>query len=98
MFTGVAMLDGKPAPGVDVEVEYYNAQGKYAAPTEFHVTQVVKTDASGVFTVACPLAGWWGFAALTTAPEQVKGPDGAMKDVEIGAVLWTRFDALKPAK
>jgi cobalt/nickel transport protein len=98
VFTGVAMLDGKPVPGVDVEVEYYNAQGKYAAPTEFHVTQVVRTDANGVFTVACPLAGWWGFAALTTAPEQVKGPDGAMKDVEIGAVLWTRFDAFKSAK
>lgn len=98
VFTGVVMLDGKPAPGVHVEAEYYNARSKYAAPTEFHVAQVVKTDANGVFTVACPLAGWWGFAALTTAPEKVKGPDGNLKNVEIGAVLWTRFDAFKAAK
>lgn len=91
-FTGQVLRDGKPLPFAEVEVEFYNKDNKFAAPTEYHVTQVVKADANGVFTFACPLAGWWGFAALSTADFQLKAPDGAMKDVEIGAVLWIKLD------
>lgn len=97
-FTGQVLLDGKPLPGAAVEVEFYNSANKYEAPTEQHVTQVVKTDERGVFTFTCPLAGWWGFAALTKGPEQLKGPDGKMKDVEIGAVLWAHFTPFKSKK
>jgi cobalt/nickel transport protein len=89
-FTGKVLVDGKPAPGVDVEVEYYNKDKAYAAPNEYMVTQVVKTDANGVFTYAVPFAGWWGFAALTDAPETIQ-KDGAAKKVERGAVLWAKF-------
>lgn len=96
-FTGQVMLDGKPAPGVIVEAELYN-KGKYAAPSEYNVTQAVKTDNAGVFTFSCPQPGWWGFAALTTDRDTLKGPDGGDKSVELGAVLWIYMDAWKQAK
>ncbi len=90
-FQGVVLVDGKPVPGAEVEVEYYNRDGKKKAPTDHHVTQVVKADSNGVFTYTAPWAGWWGFAALTDADYKLK-QDGKDKDVELGAVLWTKFD------
>ena len=90
VFQGRVMLDGKPVPNAEVEVEYYNRDGKYAAPNEYLVTQVIKADENGVFTYGTPFAGWWGFAALTTADEKLTR-DGEPKDVELGAVLWMEF-------
>lgn len=90
VFTGQVLLDGKPAPGVTVEVEYYNKDKAYEAPNEYLTAQVVKTDANGVFVYAVPFAGWWGFAALTDAPQTIE-KDGAAKKVERGAVLWAKF-------
>lgn len=94
-FTGKVLLKGKPVPGADVEVELYNKDGKFAALSDYHVTQVVKADENGVFTFTCPQPGWWGFAALNEADYKLKGPDGKDKGVEIGAVLWTYLDAYK---
>ena len=90
VFTGKVLVDGKPAAGVTVEVEYYNKNKAYEAPNEYMTTQAVKTDAAGVFSYAVPFAGWWGFAALTDAPETIE-KDGAAKKVERGAVLWAKF-------
>ena len=86
VFQGIVKLDGKPVPYCEVEVEYYNKDGKAQAPTDYMVTQTIKADVNGVFTYAAPKAGWWGFAALNTSEEKIKG-----KDVEIGAVLWVKF-------
>jgi len=86
VFQGIVKLDGKPVPFCEVEVEYYNKDGKAQAPTDYMVTQTIKADSNGVFTYAPPKAGWWGFAALNTSEEKIKG-----KDVEIGAVLWVEF-------
>ena len=90
IFQGQVLLDGKPAPGTEVEIEYYNKDGKYKAPNGTLVTQVVKADANGVFTYGIPFAGWWGFAALNTAKEKIDH-EGDPKDVELGAVLWMEF-------
>ncbi len=95
VFQGQVLLDGKPVPGADVEVEFYNKDGKHEAPNEYMITQVVRTDANGVFTYGVPFAGWWGFAALNTAKEKMQH-EGAAKDVELGAVLWTEF--LEPVR
>ncbi|MCI5141843.1 MAG: DUF4198 domain-containing protein, partial [Candidatus Electrothrix sp. ATG1] len=94
-FSGQVLLNGKPVPGAEVEVELYNKDKKFTAPSDYHVTQVVKADANGVFTFACPKAGWWGFAALNEADYTIKDPDGKEKGVELGAVLWTYLDAYK---
>jgi cobalt/nickel transport protein len=95
VFQGLVLLDGKPVPGAEVEVEFFNREGKYAAPNAFMVTQVVKADANGIFTYGVPFAGWWGFAALNTSDEKMDH-EGAPKDVELGAVLWTEF--LEPVR
>lgn len=83
VFQGIVLLDGKPAPYVRVEVEFYNKDGKRQAPNDRMVTQEVLADGNGVFTFTCPWKGWWGFAALSDADYKIKG-----KDVELGAVLW----------
>jgi cobalt/nickel transport protein len=85
-FTGQVFMGGKPVPNAEVEVEWWG-KGKTKAPTETHVTQVVKANAQGVFSFAMPKAGWWGFAALMEGPEKIKF-EGKDKNVEVGAVIW----------
>jgi len=98
VFTGQVLVKGKPAADVDVEIEYLNeSKGNpkiVQPPSDPFVTQVVKTDANGMFTYAMPRAGWWGFAALSTADWTIK-KDGADKGVEIGAVYWVRTTDMK---
>jgi len=86
VFQGIVKLDGRPVPFCEVEVEYYNKDGKAKAPTDYMVAQTIKADANGLFTYAAPRAGWWGFAALNTSDKKIEG-----KEVEIGAVLWVKF-------
>lgn len=94
VFRGIVLVDGKPAPGTEVEIEYYNKDKKSKAPNDYFVTQVVKTDKNGVFAYAVPKAGWWGFAGLNTSNRKIKFK-GEEKDVEIGAVLWLEFKEMK---
>lgn len=92
-FTGKVLVNGKPAPNTDVEIEFLNEfpeATKIHPPSDPYVTQVVKTDANGVFTYAMPKAGWWGFAGLNTSARKIKG-----KDIEIGAVYWVRTRDLR---
>jgi len=90
VFQGIVKLKGKPVPYAEVEVEYYNEDGKSEAPTDYMVTQTIKADQNGVFTYAAPRAGWWGFAALNSADYKLDYK-GEKKDVELGAVLWVKF-------
>ena len=97
VFTGKILLDGKPVPGGEVEVEWYpGADKKGQAPFESMVTQVVEADEGGVFSFSPPVAGWWGFAALSDADYKLK-QDGQDKDVELGAVLRLFFHEFQPA-
>lgn len=93
-FTGQVLYKGKPLAGADVEVELYNDQSKFKAPTDLHITQVVKADSNGVFSYTMPQAGWWGFAALTTDDVKMK-KDGKDKDVEVGGVIWVYAHPMK---
>jgi len=90
VFQGIVKLDGKPVPYAEVEIEYYNEDGRSEAPTDYMITQTIKADQNGVFLYAAPKAGWWGFAALNTADFKLK-QNGEDKDVEIGAVIWVKF-------
>ena len=94
VFQGIVKLDGKAVPYAEVEVEYYNQDGKLKAPTDYMVTQTIKADQNGVFTYAAPKAGWWGFAALNTSDKKIKH-NGEDKDIEIGAVIWVEFYDMK---
>ena len=90
VFQGIVKLNGKPVPFAEVEVEYYNRDNTYSAPTAYMITQTIKADGNGVFTYAAPVAGWWGFAALNPADFKLKH-NGQEKDVELGAVIWVKF-------
>ena len=93
VFQGIVKLEGEPVPYAEVEVEFYNEDGSATVPSDLMITQTVKADAAGVFTYAAPPAadGWWGFAALNTAPETMDH-EGEAKAVELGAVIWVRFE------
>lgn len=90
VFQGIVKLDGKAVPFAEVEVEYYNRDKKYTAPTDYMITQTTKADGNGVFTYAAPVSGWWGFVALTNAGFKLPH-QGTNKDVELGAVIWVYF-------
>ena len=90
LFTGIVKVKGKPVPYAEIEVEYYNKDGRIRPPSAPYITQVIKADKNGVFSYAMPKAGWWGFAALNQASWTIKGSDGKEKPVEIGAVFWVR--------
>ena len=91
-FTGKVLMNGKPVPHAEVEVELYNQDGSLQAPSDYHVTQVIKADANGIFSFSCPKGGWWGFAALNEADYTLKNPQGEAKGVELGAVQWIYMD------
>jgi len=89
VFQGIVKVNGEIVPFAEVEVEYYNQDGKIKWSADPMITQVIKADQNGVFTYAMPRAGWWGFAALNEDEEKIKH-DGEEKSVEIGAVLWIK--------
>lgn len=91
VFQGRVLLEGEPVPYAEVEVEYYNEDGSASAPSDLMITQTIVADADGVFTYATPSSGWWGFAALNTAPETIAF-EGEEKAVELGAVIWVHFE------
>lgn len=91
VFQGIVKMDGKPVPWAEVEVEFYNQDKKAQAPSDYMVTQAIKADRNGVFTYAAPKDGWWGFSALNTADYKLKYKQ-QKKDVELGAVLWVKFE------
>ncbi|MFO6463487.1 DUF4198 domain-containing protein [Jannaschia sp. KMU-145] len=91
VFQGIVHLDGAPVPYAEVEVEFYNEGQGAGVPSDLMITQTVKADGNGVFTYAAPASGWWGFAALNTAPETMAF-EGEDKAVELGAVIWVRFE------
>lgn len=88
LFQGKVLHDGKPAANTEVEVELYNEFG-LKAPSDAHITQVVKTDENGVFSFVMNHKGWWGFAALIEEGE-LKYSDGKMYPIENGALIWVK--------
>ena len=88
LFQGKVLHDGKAASNTEVEVELYNEFG-LKAPTNSHITQVVKTDDNGVFSFVMNHKGWWGFAALIEEGE-LKHSDGKMYKIENGALIWVK--------
>jgi len=86
-FVGKVLVDGKPLANAEVEVELYNEFG-LKAPSDAHITQVVKADENGVFTFTMNHKGWWGFAALIE--EGQKEHNGKMYPIENGALMWIK--------
>ncbi len=88
LFQGQVLRHGKPVANVEVEVELYNEFG-LKAPTDAHITQVIKADNNGIFSFVMNHKGWWGFAALIVEGEKVFD-DGMMYPIENGALIWVK--------
>ncbi len=87
IFKAKVLHNGKPASNVEVEVELYNDFG-LKAPSDTHITQVVKTDENGNFSFVMNHKGWWGFAALIEEGE--KEYKGKKYPIENGALIWIK--------
>jgi cobalt/nickel transport protein len=94
IFRGIVKQNGKVVPYAEIEVEYYNKDGKIKAPADAYVTQVIKTDGNGVFAYAMPKEGWWAFAALCDGGS-MKNPEGKEVDIEAGGVFWVYCKDMK---
>jgi cobalt/nickel transport protein len=97
-FTGQLLSEGKPAAGIEIEIEYMSAEPdmeKLAPGTvtaqPLDSTLIAVTDANGMFTFGIPKAGFWGFAALGSGPD--KEFNG--KELEQDAVIWIHAVDLK---
>ena len=98
-FTGQVLSDGKPAAGVECEVEYINTKvdtqgnafGKENLGDVPPTPIVAITDSNGMFTFGIPKPGVWGFACLGSGP--VKEHEG--KELSQDAVLWINATELK---
>ncbi|WP_417805487.1 DUF4198 domain-containing protein [Thalassospira lucentensis] len=93
-FTGRVLTDGKPAAGIEIEIEYMAAEPDMAknAPQQPTASPmpggalVAVSDDNGYFTFGIPKAGFWGFAALGSGPDtEYEG-----KELSQDAVLWVR--------
>ena len=97
-FTGQVLSEGKPAAGIEIEIEYMaappdvknNRPASNDAASAKGGTLVAVTDVNGMFTFGIPKAGFWGFAALGSGPKkEYKG-----KELSQDAVIWIRADKL----
>lgn len=93
LFSGQVLYIGKIVPNAKIEIEFYNPTKK-EAPTNMHITQIVKADSTGAFNFVMPKAGWWGFAALIDDDVKIK-KDGKNYPVELGALIWVKAYEMK---
>lgn len=92
LFRGLVRKDGKPLANARVEIEWIN-DGSVKPAADPFITQVVKTDANGLFAYGLPKAGWWGFNAI--AEGNIKGPDGKPAAAELGGTMWVKAVDMK---
>ena len=98
-FTGQLLSNGKPAAGIECEIEYINTDvniqsnsfGKGTKGTVPESAMVTITDSNGMFTFGIPKAGVWGLACLGSGP--VKEFQG--KELSQDAVLWINATSMK---
>ncbi|MDX1304437.1 DUF4198 domain-containing protein [Photobacterium sp.] len=97
-FTGQLLSEGKPAAGVECEIEFINtdidmkgnAFGKKTHREAPETAIVAITDQDGEFTFGIPKAGVWGFACLGSGPvTEHKG-----KEMSQDAVIWVNAQEL----
>ena len=91
-FTGQVLSEGKPAAGIECEIEFINTdidsegnafgENVHREPPASAI--VAYTDDNGMFTFGIPKAGHWGFACMGAGPKtEHKG-----KELSQDAVLW----------
>lgn len=97
-FRGVVLSNGEPVPYAEIEVEWMHTTPNVdtgLVPSDKAVglpggAMTILSDAQGVFALAIPEAGYWGFAALGVGPEtEFNG-----KELSQDAVIWIKAHEL----
>jgi len=97
-FSGIVLKEGKPAAGVEIEIEHMVAEPDMAAnkPTSDKSSGIaggaiaVVSDENGKFTFGIPKEGYWGFAALGSGPDTEHNG----KELSQDAVIWIKAHEL----
>lgn len=90
LFSGRALLNGRPLPGATVRMARINTD-KSTAPTPWHEQLEARTDSVGQFSFVLNQAGWWCCMAIAPG-DPLRGPDGQPKPLELGALFWLYVD------
>ena len=91
LITGRVLVDGKPAAGLEVEVERINTDG-VSHPSPWHRFQSLRTREDGRFAAVLTMPGWWCCRALREG-EPLKGPDGEPSPLRLATLFWFYVDA-----
>jgi cobalt/nickel transport protein len=102
VFRGVVKSSGKPVPHAEIEVEYLNHQplpahnafakkAEVEAPQDAFAVQTINANVNGEFAFGIPRAGWWGFCALGSGPENSRKGKTLSQD----AVIWVQARDMK---
>lgn len=97
-FSGQVLSDGKPAAGIECEIEYINttidmdANAFSVEPKGDEPATAIAafTNANGEFTFGIPGPGVWGFACMGAGPDT----EHEGKELSQDAVLWINVTAL----
>ncbi len=94
-FRGIIMMNGKPVPNAEIEVEYLNKKAfKGAFNDDVPVYDFggespamgFATNENGEFSFSFPWPGWWGFVALMEG-DPIDGTDH-----EVGAAIFMKVE------
>jgi hypothetical protein len=91
LFSGRVLLNGEPLRGAATRLVRINTD-KRVAPTRWHEELASISDASGQFAFVVNQPGWWCCMARMSG-DPLKGPDGAPRPLELGALFWFYVDA-----
>lgn len=86
VFAAKLLVNGEPAPGIEIEFEEFNETPPEEIPDEPLVTGLVKTGSGGEFQVTLDREGWWGIAA--TADVGTTEVDGKRVELTATAFFW----------
>lgn len=90
IFSGRALLSGKPQVNIPVRMGRINIEKK-SVPTPWHEELAARTNQAGEFSFVVSQPGWWYCEAIIPG-DPLKGPDGEMKPMEFGSILWLYVD------
>ncbi|MCR5562827.1 MAG: DUF4198 domain-containing protein [Desulfovibrio sp.] len=95
VFSGRAILEGKPAANVPVVMSRINTDGQTFL-TPWHRELAARTDAAGQFSFVLNRPGWWCCEAMTEG-SPLKGPDGQPRKLRMTALFWLYVDGTEAA-
>lgn len=96
LFSAAVYQDSKPVPGILVRAGHINEE-RLAAPTPWHESLTVRTNANGEFSVIFNRPGWW-YCEASQEREPLKSPEGEFSPLLFATVFWVYIDPMPADK